>query len=183
MQRVVRHMGRDQCDRDHNGNTQMTNTKSTNGRAVKSAAKSAPAKSAARAVAPAATVTAPVANGAQSAYIALAASFGLVANGDGLPMRNAFRDQLRKHAHWTNGVSAWGAHNVVTDLHAWCIARAIDRRGDAASPAARKYAADVWSRLPRDIDPAQWDFDIANKRASFRAAPVAKSAPRKRRAA
>jgi len=147
------------------------------------------AKTVARNVAkPAATKSAPapVTIAARSAYIVMCGEMGVLpksGSGDGLPMREMFRNRLRAAGKWVNGTTQWGPHNYVTDLHRHCIATAVARLGNDATPAARKFADGVFATMGRDFDPTQWDIDVAAHRATFRGA--AKSAPssRKRRAA
>ena len=145
-------------------------------------------KTAARTTKIAATKIAPVAPATvahQSAYIAKCATMGVLpASGDGLPARETFRNLLRAAGKWVNGSTQWGAHNVVTDLHDFAIARMVRRRGDAASPAARKFADAIIARFGETFVPAQWDIDVAAHRAAFTGEPAAKSRrTRTRRAA
>src|SRR5215472_931225 len=150
---------------------------------MKTTTKTRATKSAARAT-PAETVAEQTAVNIASVYIARCRDAGIptAMRGDGLPMREMFRDRCRAANAWTNGATKWGAHNAITDLHDWCIAHAVDRMGDAATPAGRKMRDAIRARgIPAEFVPAQWDIDVASRRAAFRAAPAASS--RKRRAA
>ena len=126
------------------------------------------------------TETAPVITG--SVFIAECAKYGVLpASGDGLQCRETFRNAMRKLNAWQNGVTTWGRHAYMTDLHQWCVARMIDRLGDRASPDAAKYRDTVFRRIPRDAleNAAHWDVDVGAHRAAYVGA-VAKSATTKR---